>query len=90
LKSQIPNQRSELDPWEVNTGRSYYEEQVPAPDKKHESMDILLAEKAPPHWIFPATCTDAAPPPAAPPAAGEKFSHPPPGSPDCAEWSSNA
>jgi hypothetical protein len=49
LKSQIPNQRPELDLWEVNTGRSDFEEQVPAPDKKHEGMDILLAEKAPPH-----------------------------------------
>ena len=41
--------RPELEPWEVNTGRSDFEEQVPAPDKKHERLDILLAEKAPPH-----------------------------------------
>jgi hypothetical protein len=41
--------RPELEPWEVNTERSYYEEQVLSPDKKHEGMDILLAEKAPPH-----------------------------------------
>jgi hypothetical protein len=38
-----------LDPWEVNTERSYYEEQVLSPDKKHEGMDILVSEKAPPH-----------------------------------------
>jgi hypothetical protein len=41
--------RPEPDPWEVNTGRSYYEEQVLSSDKKHERLDILLAEKAPPH-----------------------------------------
>jgi protoporphyrinogen oxidase len=41
--------RPELDPWEVNTERSYYEEQVLSPDKKHEGMDILVSEKAPPH-----------------------------------------
>jgi hypothetical protein len=41
--------RPELDPWEVNTERGYYEEQVLSPDKKHEGTDILLAEKAPPH-----------------------------------------
>jgi hypothetical protein len=35
----------ELDPWEVNTERSYYEEQVLSPDKKHETTDILLAAK---------------------------------------------
>ena len=49
MKSQIPNQRPELDPWEVNTGRSYCEEQVLSPDKKHEGTDILVSEKAPPH-----------------------------------------
>jgi hypothetical protein len=41
--------RPELDPWEVNTERSDYEEQVLSPDKKHESTDILVSEKAPPH-----------------------------------------
>ena len=41
--------RPELDPWEVNTERSYYEEQVLSPDKKREGMDILVSEKAPPH-----------------------------------------
>ena len=40
--------RPELDPWEVNTERSYYEEQVLSPDKKHEGIDILVPEKAPP------------------------------------------
>jgi hypothetical protein len=30
------------------TERSYYEEQVLSPDKKHEGMDILVSEKAPP------------------------------------------
>ena len=42
-------EKSELDPWEVNTERSYYEEQVLSPDKKHEGTEILTAEKAPPH-----------------------------------------
>ena len=41
--------RKDLDPWEVNTERSYYEEQVLTPDKKHEGTDILVSEKAPPH-----------------------------------------
>ena len=41
--------RKDLDPWEVNTERSYYEEQVLSPDKKHEGADILIADKAPPH-----------------------------------------
>lgn len=41
--------RTDLDPWEVNTERSYYEEQVLTPDSKHEGTDILVAEKAPPH-----------------------------------------
>jgi hypothetical protein len=41
--------RKDLDPWEVNTERSYYEEQVLTPDKKHEGTDILISEKAPPH-----------------------------------------
>ena len=36
-------------PPEVNTERSYYEEQVLTPDKKHEGPDILVSEKAPPH-----------------------------------------
>ena len=40
--------RPELDPWEVNTERSDYEEQVLSPDKKHEGTDILVSEKAPP------------------------------------------
>ena len=41
--------RKDLDPWEGNTERSYYEEQVLTPDKKHEGTDILISEKAPPH-----------------------------------------
>ena len=41
--------RKDLDPWEINTERSYYEEQVLTPDKKHEGTDILIADKAPPH-----------------------------------------
>jgi len=41
--------RPELDPWEVNTERSYYEEQVLSPDEKHTGTDILVADKAPPH-----------------------------------------
>ena len=41
--------RPELDPWEVNTERSYYEEQVLSPDEKHTGTDILIADKAVPH-----------------------------------------
>ena len=41
--------RNDIDPWEVNTERSYYEEQVLTPDSKHEGTDILVADKAPPH-----------------------------------------
>jgi len=41
--------RPELDPWEVNTERSYYEEQVLTPDDRKTGTDILVAEKAPPH-----------------------------------------
>jgi protoporphyrinogen oxidase len=41
--------RTDFDPWEVNTERSYYEEQVITPDSKHEGTDILVADKAPPH-----------------------------------------
>lgn len=41
--------RKDLDPREVNTERSYSEEQVLTPDKKHEGADILIADKAPPH-----------------------------------------
>jgi hypothetical protein len=40
-----------LYPWEVNTERSYYEEQVLTPDKKHEGTDILIADKAPPNEV---------------------------------------
>jgi protoporphyrinogen oxidase len=43
--------RPELDPWEVNTERSYYEEQVLATDKKHTGTDILVADKTPPHEV---------------------------------------
>ena len=39
----------QLDPREVNTERSYYEEQVLTPDKKHEATDILVSEKAQPN-----------------------------------------
>lgn len=41
--------KPELDPWEVNTERSYYEEQVLAPDKRHSAVEILVADKSPPH-----------------------------------------
>jgi protoporphyrinogen oxidase len=41
--------RPELDPWEVNTERSYYEEQVLTPDEKHTGTEILAVEKTPPH-----------------------------------------
>ena len=41
--------RPELDPWEVNTERSYYEEQVLSPDAKHTGTEILVADKAAPH-----------------------------------------
>jgi protoporphyrinogen oxidase len=41
--------RPELDPWEVNTERSYYEEQVLTPDEKRAGTDILVADKTPPH-----------------------------------------
>lgn len=41
--------RKELDPWEVNTERSYYEEQVLSPDDQKTGTDILAADKAPPH-----------------------------------------
>jgi hypothetical protein len=41
--------RPELDAWEVNTERSYYEEKVLSPDKKHEGTEILVSDKAPPH-----------------------------------------
>jgi hypothetical protein len=41
--------RPEPDPSEVNTERSYDEEQILSPDKKHEGTDILVSEKAPPH-----------------------------------------
>lgn len=41
--------QKDLDPWEVNTERSYYEEQMLTPDEKHEGTDILVADQAPPH-----------------------------------------
>ena len=41
--------RPELDPWEVNTERSYYEEQVLSSDEKQIGTDILVADKALPH-----------------------------------------
>lgn len=41
--------RPELDPWEVNTERSYYEEQILTPDDKRAGTDILVADKASPH-----------------------------------------
>jgi hypothetical protein len=40
--------RPEPDPWEVNTGRSYYEEQVLFPNQKHEGTEILVPGQAPP------------------------------------------
>jgi hypothetical protein len=43
--------RPELEPWEVNTERSYYEEQVLTPDSKHEGADFLIASKAPPNEV---------------------------------------
>lgn len=39
----------DIDPWEVNTERSYYEEQILAPDKNHTGLEILAADKAVPH-----------------------------------------
>ncbi len=41
--------RTDLDPWEVNTERSYYEEQILSHDHKHTGQQILVAEIAPPH-----------------------------------------
>ena len=41
--------RTGIDPWEVNTERSYYEEQILSPDSRHSGMEILASEKAPPH-----------------------------------------
>jgi hypothetical protein len=41
--------RKDLDPWEVNTEHSSYEEQVLTPDSKHGGTDILIADKALPH-----------------------------------------
>jgi len=41
--------RKDLDAWEVNTERSYYEEQVLTPDSKHQCTDILVADKTLPH-----------------------------------------
>lgn len=37
--------RPELDPWEVNTERSYYEEQVLTPDGRRTGTDVLVADK---------------------------------------------
>jgi len=37
-----------VDPWEVNTERSYYEEQILSKDAKHAGTDILVSEKASP------------------------------------------
>jgi len=37
-----------VDPWEVNTERSYYEEQILSKDAKHAGTDILVREKASP------------------------------------------
>ena len=36
-----------LYPWEVNTERSYYEEQFLRHDSKHAGTDILIADEAP-------------------------------------------
>lgn len=41
--------RTDLDPWEVNTERSYYEEQVIAKDRKHGATAIPAKDKTPPH-----------------------------------------
>ena len=41
--------RPEIDPWEVNTERSYYEEQVLSPDEKQTATEILVADKTLPH-----------------------------------------
>jgi len=38
--------RKDLDPWEGNTERSYYEEQVLTPDTSHEISSRLLVTKA--------------------------------------------
>jgi hypothetical protein len=41
--------RKELDLLDVNTERSYYEEQGLSSDKKHEGTEILASDNAPPH-----------------------------------------
>ena len=41
--------RPELDPWEVNTERSYYEEQWIMLDEQQTATEILVADKALPH-----------------------------------------
>lgn len=41
--------RPELDPWEVNTERSYYEEQILNSDERHKATAILAAEITMPH-----------------------------------------
>lgn len=38
-----------LYPWEVNTERFYYEEQVLRQDSKHAGTEILIADEAPPY-----------------------------------------
>ena len=40
--------RVDLDPWEVNTERSYYEEQILSPEKGHAGREIVAAESARP------------------------------------------
>ena len=41
--------RDDLDPWEVNTERSYYEEQLVSQDPAHTPRDILASDITPPH-----------------------------------------
>jgi hypothetical protein len=41
-----------LYPWEVNTERSYYAEQVLRQDSKHAGTEILIADEAPPYEII--------------------------------------
>ena len=41
--------RPELDPWEVNTERSYYEEQWLILDEQQTATEILVADKELPH-----------------------------------------
>ena len=41
--------RPKLDPWDVNTERSYYEEQWLILDEQQTATEILVADKELPH-----------------------------------------